>query len=188
MVANSLCVPSSLSVLNLTNHNYWNLGGAGSGSILEHELQLNCDQYLDAGPGLIPTGKLLPVAGNEMDFTTAKAIGTDIEKAKENPDAKGYDHCYVVNGEPGEMRLAARVKDPASGRVMEIHTTQPGIQFYTGNFLDGDSKNGGHEQHAAFCLETQHYPDSPNQPEFPSSVLRPGEEYHEVTLHKFSVE
>lgn len=176
------------TVLNLTNHNYWNLGGTDAGSILNHELMLNCDEYLEAGPGLIPTGKTLPVKGNEMDFTTAKAIGKDIDKAKENPDAKGYDHCFVINGEPGKLRLAARVKDPASGRVMEIHTTQPAIQFYTGNFLDGGAANGGHEQHGAFCLETQHYPDSPNQPDFPSTVLRPDEEFHEVTVHKFSVE
>ncbi|MCA9267277.1 MAG: galactose-1-epimerase [Planctomycetales bacterium] len=176
------------TVLNLTNHCYWNLGGAGAGQILAHELTLNCDQYLEPGPGLIPTGKLLPVKGTEMDFTAAKPIGQDIEKAKENPDAKGYDHCYVVNGAAGELRLAARVKDPASGRVMEIHTTQPGIQFYTGNFLDGSETNGSHKQHDAFCLETQHYPDAPNQPDFPSTVLRPGEEFHEVTVHKFSVE
>lgn len=177
------------TVLNLTNHCYWNLGGAGTGEILDHVLMLNCDQYLEAGPGLIPTGKLLPVADTVMEFTTPKPIGQDIAALKQDPEGpRGYDHCYVVNGEPGELRLAARVKDPESGRVMEILTTQPGIQFYSGNFLSGAEKNGGHEQHAAFCLETQHYPDSPNQPDFPSTLLRPGEEFHEVTVHKFLVE
>jgi len=177
------------TVLNLTNHNYWNLGGAGSGQILDHVLMLNCDKYLEPGPGLIPTGKLLPVAGTVMDFTEPKKIGADIAELKKDENGpRGYDHCYVVNGSPGELRLAARVKDPASGRVMEIHATQPGIQLYTGNFLDGSENSGGYGQHDAFCLETQHYPDSPNQPDFPSTVLRPGERFHEVTVHKFSVE
>jgi aldose 1-epimerase len=176
------------TVLNLTNHNYWNLSGNDGGSIVDHELMLNADKFVEVEADGIPTGKTPDVKGTPMDFTTAKVIGVDLDKIVPKEGPKGYDHNYIVNGKPGELRLAARVKDPKSGRVMEIHTTQPGIQFYTGNFLDGDAINGGHEQHGAFCLETQHYPDSPNQPEFPSTVLRPGEEFHEVTVHKFTVE
>jgi aldose 1-epimerase len=101
---------------------------------------------------------------------------------------RGYDHCYVLRSQDGSLALAARVKDPRSGRVMEIYTTEPGIQFYSGNFLDGDAKNGGHQQHAALCLETQHYPDSPNQSKFPTTVLLPGAVYHQLTVHKFSVD
>jgi aldose 1-epimerase len=176
------------TVLNLTNHNYWNLSGNDGGSILDHELTLNADSYVEAQDNGMPTGKILPVANTVMDFTKPKVIGTDIAKMERKEGPRGYDHNYVVNGKPGELRLAARVKDPKSGRVLEILTTQPGVQFYTGNFLNGDPINGGHEQHGALCLETQHYPDSPNQPEFPSTVLRPGEEFHEVTVHKFTVE
>jgi aldose 1-epimerase len=176
------------TVLNLTNHCYWNLSGNDGGSIVDHELLLNADTFVEVEADGIPTGKTPAVQGTPMDFTTAKVIGVDIDKIVPKEGPKGYDHNYIINGTSGELRLAARVKDPKSGRVMEVFTTQPGVQFYTGNFLDGDATSGGHEQHGAFCLETQHYPDSPNQPEFPSSVLRPGEDFHEVIVHKFTVE
>lgn len=171
------------TVVNLTNHCYWNLAGAGAGDILEHELMLAADHYLPVTPDLIPTGELAPVEGTPFDFRRPTAIGARIDQVP-----GGYDHCFVLRNQTGELALAARVKDPKSGRVMEILTTQPGIQLYTGNFLDGSPANGGYGKHAAFCLETQHYPDSPNRPEFPSTVLRPGEEYHQVTVHRFLVE
>jgi aldose 1-epimerase len=124
-----------------------------------------------------------------MDFTSPHAIGERIDELKKEPhQTKGYDHCYVINGKAGEMRLAATVKDPASGRIMEIRTTEPGIQLYCGNFLDGSAGGNGHKQHEAFCLETQHFPDSPNQKAFPSTVLRPGETYQSTTIHKFKAE
>jgi aldose 1-epimerase len=179
------------TVLNIVHHSYWNLSGDPTTSINDHELQLVAPTYLPTDAGLIPTGVLAPVVGTPMDFTKSTAIGarvgTDFEALV---FGGGYDHCWVLEKGQG-VRLAARLKDPKSGRVMEISTNQPAIQFYGGNFLDGTAtgkKAVPYAHRTALCLETEGFPDAPNQPAFPTAVLRPGETYHHVMIHKFSAE
>jgi aldose 1-epimerase len=175
------------TVLNLTNHTYFNLAGAGNGSILDHELTLHANRYTPVNKTLIPTGELKKVDGTVMDFRKATAIGARIKQVGGDP--VGYDHNYVLGKCPITGRcLAAEVYEPKSGRLMKVYTDQPGIQFYSGNFLDGTITGKGgkvYKQHSGFCLETQHFPDSPNQPKFPTTVLRPGQTYKTTTVYQF---
>jgi aldose 1-epimerase len=177
------------TVINLAHHTYWNLTGDPTKSINDHELMLAADRYLPTDPGLIPTGVVAPVAGTPMDFRTPTAIGARVDADFEALKfGGGYDHCWVLRAGQG-VRSAAVVKDPASGRTMEVLTDQPGIQFYGGNFLNGTVTGKGgvkYQQRTGLCLETENYPDAPNHPDFPSAVLRPGETYHHTMICRFS--
>lgn len=178
------------TVVNLTQHSYFNLSGDFTQSVLDHELFLDADVFLPVDAGLIPTGELKPVVGTPFDFTKGKFIGREMDSGNEQLQlGNGYDHCWVLNKEEGEFGLAARAYHQVTGRVLEVYTDEPGVQFYSGNFLDGTlptQKGSVYGKRAGFCLETQHYPDSPNQPSFPSVRLNPGEAYTSKTTFKFS--
>jgi aldose 1-epimerase len=177
--------------VNLSNHAYWNLGGAQSGDVLGQVLTVNADKYLVADETLIPTGALLPVAGTPLDFRAPHAIGERIGQIREKQFGGGYDHCLVLNHkQAGDLTFCARLTDPASGRVMEVFTSQPGVQLYSANFASGAFEGPGgyaYPRHCGFCLETEHFPDSPNHPEFPSTIVKPGETYRERTVHRFGI-
>ena len=178
------------TIINLTNHTYFNLDGGGN--VLGQKLRIYASNYLEGNNETCPTGKILPVDGTPMDFRTPYLVGTRIDEPTDQLTwARGYDHTYILNKEEGELGFCARCQSPKTGIIMETYTTQPGVQLYTGNWMTGnfEGKNGQrYPARAALCLETQHYPDSPNKPEYPSTVLRPGETFQSKTIYKFSVE
>ncbi len=191
LVVDYRAVTTKPTVINMTQHSYFNLAGARANDILAHELTLHADHYLPVDATLIPTGELAPVDGTPFDFRTSQAIGARIDAPHEQiARGRGYDHNFIVKRAGPGLVPAARVVDPVTGRTLEVATMEPGVQFYTGNFLDGTLTGKGgrtYPRRSGFCLETQHYPDSPNQPSFPSTVLRPGEEYRSQTVFQFGV-
>ena len=185
-------VSDQTTLINLTNHSFFNLSGHDTGSVLRHNVQLLCSRFLEIREGRLPTGRILPVEGTPFDFTTMHAVGDQIDADDEQTrNGAGYDHCFVLNKcQPGELSYAAKIFDPHTGRTMEVYTTEPGVQVYTDNWATGYPGQHGatFPRRSSICFEAQHFPDSPNRPFFPGVVLAPGEEYTQTTIYKFGVE